>query len=60
MNIVTIVTNESFEGIDRAFGMNMISIRKYVEELHDVVSALPIRGYQYPTEESNFSKAAES
>lgn len=35
---MTIVTNENFEGIDRAFGMNMVSIRKYVEELHRVIA----------------------
>ena len=35
---MTIVTNENFEGIDRAFGMNMVFIRKYVEELHRVIA----------------------
>lgn len=35
---MTIVTNESFEGIDRAFGTNMISIKNYVEELHRVIA----------------------
>ncbi len=35
---MTIVTNESFEGIDRAFGVNMISIKNYVDELHRVIA----------------------
>ena len=35
---MTIVTNESFDGIDGAFGVNMVSIRHYVEELHSVIA----------------------
>lgn len=34
---MTIITNDSFEGIDRVFGVNMVSIRDYVNELHDVI-----------------------
>lgn len=31
---MTIISNDSFEGIDRAFGVNMVSIRQYVEDIH--------------------------
>ena len=34
---MTIITNDNFEGIDKAFGVNMVSIKNYVEELHDVI-----------------------
>ena len=35
---MTIVTNESFDGIVGAFGVNMVNIRQYVEELHEVIA----------------------
>ena len=34
---MTIITNDSFEGIDRVFGVNMVSIKDYVNELHNVI-----------------------
>ena len=34
---MTIITNDSFEGIDKVFGVNMVSIKNYVEELHGVI-----------------------
>ena len=35
---MTIITNDSFEGIDRVFGVNMVSIKNYVEELHGLIA----------------------
>lgn len=34
---MTIITNDSFEGIDKVFGVNMVSIKDYVNELHNVI-----------------------
>lgn len=35
---MTIISDDSFDGIDKVFGVNMVSIRHYVEELHGLIA----------------------
>ena len=48
-----IIGNDNFDGIVDAFGANMVSIRKYVDELHNVIA------YQTGTGDTVYVRMAE-